>query len=381
MEIIVHKYGGSSLATDSKLHNIAERIVKLKHHRPHVGIVIVVSARGGTTDDLYRQAHRLATIPDKNSLANLLASGEQVSAASLSLLLNSLGCRARDLNIWQAGIRLSNDNGEITSFNVDYISAMLADGWVCIIPGFIGLDGDNNIITLPRGGSDYTAIMVAGLLGAISCDIYTDVAGIYNVDPNVYGDARVLSHISPLQLENISKFGGEVMQYQAACAVRRFGVKIRVTLASAPELPGTIISHACGLLVAPVLCIQRDLVMVVSSEIDDELLKNLNENGLILYHISKIGVIVTKNYLLSELFYVLCRTINRDLLQVKYGCYSYTIIGENQINIDNFANEINFLGEGDGFVSYLVRGDGFACCMLINHLAADYLQRLCRKIL
>ena len=193
--IIVHKYGGSSVATTEKILDIARYLGKVKDKGNEV--VAVVSAMGKTTDGLIKLANEITENPDKREMDRLMSTGEQQTIALLSIALQSLGYPAISLTGRQAGIRTGGHHtkNRIEEIKGENIKKHLKEGKIVIVAGFQGVNEKGDVATLGRGGSDTSAVALAAALGA-KCEIYTDVDGIYSIDPRVYPEAKKLSVIS-----------------------------------------------------------------------------------------------------------------------------------------------------------------------------------------
>src|SRR5699024_2644181 len=178
MNTIVMKFGGSSVADNEKLKIVASKIINMYEKQNR--IIVVVSAQGKTTDKLINEAYELSNKPDNREMDVLLSSGEQVSIAKLSILLNDLGYNAVSLTGWQAGIftNNTNQNALIENIDVDRINKELEDGKIVIIAGFQGYNENLDITTFGRGGSDTTAVAVASAVQAKNCYIFSDVDGV-----------------------------------------------------------------------------------------------------------------------------------------------------------------------------------------------------------
>ena len=183
MALVVHKYGGSSVADAGRILNVARRIGRVKDSGDD--IVAVASAMGDTTDDLIGLARTVSPEPDPRELDLLLSTGELVSCALLTMALRNMGYDAITLSGFQAGIHTDTMYGKarISRIDTGRVKSELAEGKVVIVAGFQGITDDLDITTLGRGGSDTTAVALAAALEAQRCDIYTDVDGIYTADP------------------------------------------------------------------------------------------------------------------------------------------------------------------------------------------------------
>ena len=200
METIVLKFGGSSVADNEKLNIVANKIIK--KYDSNKNIVVVVSAQGKMTDNLIKEAENLSSKPNKREMDALLSVGEQITASKLAILLNELGYSAISLTGWQAGILTNEEpqNSKITYINTEKIKDELAKRKIVIITGFQGIDCNNNITTLGRGGSDTTAVALAVELKASKCYIYSDVDGIYSADPKIIENTKKLENIKIIYL-------------------------------------------------------------------------------------------------------------------------------------------------------------------------------------
>ncbi len=226
METIILKFGGSSVADNIRLNIVAEKIISLKNQAKNV--VAVVSAQGKTTDRLIKEAQELSAIPQEREIDMLLSTGEQTTAAKLSILLNRKGQKAVSLTGWQAGIRTSNvhRSAKIEEINTTRIEKELSQGNVVIIAGFQGLDETQDITTLGRGGSDTTAVALQAALKADRCYIFSDVDGIYSADPNMITVAKRLDEISFDEMQEIADAGAKVLHNRCIQIGKKFDCDI-----------------------------------------------------------------------------------------------------------------------------------------------------------
>lgn len=226
METIILKFGGSSVADNIRLNIVAEKIISLKKQVRNV--VAVVSAQGKTTDRLIKEAQELSAIPQEREVDMLLSTGEQITAAKLSILLNRKGQNAISLTGWQAGIRTNNvhKSAKIEEINTSRIEKELREGNVVIIAGFQGLDETQDITTLGRGGSDTTAVALQAALKADRCYIFSDVDGIYSADPNMITVAKRLDEISFDEMQEIADAGAKVLHNRCIQIGKKFGCDI-----------------------------------------------------------------------------------------------------------------------------------------------------------
>ncbi len=240
MEILVQKYGGSSLANAERIRAVAERIIASRQSgRP---IVVVVSAMGDTTDDLIRLARQLAKEPDDRELDLLLSTGETISCTLMAMTLRHMGYEAISLTGAQAGIKTdaSYSRARIIAVDPSRVHRELAAGRIVVVAGFQGITEEFDITTLGRGGSDTTAVAMAAILGANLCEIYTDVDGVYTADPRIEPRAQKLKEISYEEMLELAQQGAKVMHPRAVELGSVYGVPI-VVRSSFNTNPGTLI--------------------------------------------------------------------------------------------------------------------------------------------
>jgi aspartate kinase len=242
MGIIVQKYGGSSLADAGKIKNVARRIVARKEQGNEM--VVVVSAMGKTTDLLIDLAHELSDTPEDREMDVLMSTGETVSSTLMVMALHAMGHDAISLSGGQAGIRTDkvHRKARILSIKPKRVHAELDRGRVVIVAGFQGLtqDADADITTLGRGGSDTTAVALAAALGGETCEIYTDVEGVYTADPRIVPEARKLDEISYDEMLELASVGAKVMHSRAVEVGGVYNIPILVA-SSFKEASGTLI--------------------------------------------------------------------------------------------------------------------------------------------
>lgn len=240
MALVVKKFGGSSVATTEKIMAVARRVLDDKE--PDDKVVVVVSAMGDTTDDLIQMAKAVTDKPYGREMDMLLATGEQVSIALLAMAFASLGQPAVSLTGFQAGIATTNayNKGKIKTVKPDRVLAELAAGKIVVVAGFQGMTAGGDITTLGRGGSDTTAVALAGAMQADVCEIYTDVDGVYSADPRVVKTARRMKEITYNEMLEMARLGAVVMQPRSVEMGKHYGVPIHVRSTFSRE-PGTII--------------------------------------------------------------------------------------------------------------------------------------------
>ena len=238
-DIIVQKYGGSSVATTEKIITIAKRLIERKKTNPK--IVVVVSAMGDTTDDYISLAKEITDTPDKRELDVLMSTGEMISASLLAMSLKSMGCDAISYNAYQLDIQTSGTHGKslIDDIDVSKIEKSLDEGKIVVVTGFQGLDDIGDITTLGRGGSDTSAVALAVKLNG-KCEIYTDVDGIYFTDPRKFKDAKKLEEIEYEEMLELASLGAQVMHSRSIELAQKYQIELYVGL-SCSDIKGTYI--------------------------------------------------------------------------------------------------------------------------------------------
>ena len=228
MALLVQKYGGTSVGSIERIKQVAARIVRSK--RAGNDLVVVVSAMAGETNRLLALAHEIAEIPDEREKDVLLASGEQVSVALLTLALKELGHPARSYLGHQVRIETDKAYGRARILSIDSRKIVQATsaGEVVVVAGFQGVDEDDNITTLGRGGSDTSAVALAAFLDAEACEIFTDVEGVFTTDPDVCPSARKLARISYDEMIELASTGAKVLEIRSVEFAKKFSVPVHV---------------------------------------------------------------------------------------------------------------------------------------------------------
>ncbi len=238
MALIVHKYGGTSMGSTERIRSVAQRVAKWV--RAGHQLVVVPSAMSGETNRLLGLAKELLPNPDtpaaQRELDAVAATGEQVSVGLLALALQAQGLQAVSYGGWQVPVRTDSafTKARIASIDDTRVRADLAAGKVVVITGFQGIDGDGNVTTLGRGGSDTSAVAVAAALKAHECLIYTDVDGVYTTDPRIVPEARRLTTISFEEMLEMASLGSKVLQIRSVEFAGKYRVPLRVLSSFTP---------------------------------------------------------------------------------------------------------------------------------------------------
>lgn len=214
MTTIVQKYGGTSVGTIDKIKAVAKKVIAKK--KDGNDMVVVVSAMGKTTDKLIEMAREISKNPNKREVDMLISTGEQVTIALLSMAFQEYGYDSVSLTGFQAGIKTEGDytKNRIADIDIEIVKNHLNEGKIVVVAGFQGMNENGDITTLGRGGSDTTAVALAAKLNCV-CEIYTDVDGIYGVDPRVWPNAKKLDNISYEEMMEMASLGAGVMETRA----------------------------------------------------------------------------------------------------------------------------------------------------------------------
>lgn len=296
--IIVHKYGGSSVATTDKIKNISKHLIEVQ--KSGKKLVVVVSAMGKTTDGLIKLAKEISSNPNKRELDRLMSTGEEQTIALLSMALIEMGAKAISLTGAQAGIKTLGIHTKNTIDSIDNTSIVnyLNEGNIVIVAGFQGINENGDVTTLGRGGSDTSAVALACSLGA-ECRIYTDVDGIYTIDPRVYPNSKKLEYISYEEMMELAYLGAGVMEPRAVELGFKYGIPIYVGKTLGEE-NGTIITFKEKVMEKKEIrgiSVNKNVIMVTIDNIPTyakniyPIFKKASENGITIDMISQNDVI------------------------------------------------------------------------------------------
>jgi aspartate kinase len=239
--LIVQKYGGTSVGTIERIKAVADRVVRTA--KAGNKVVVVVSAMSGETDKLIGLAHQISASPNEREMDMLLSSGERITSALTAMAVEALGLGAKAMTGRQAGIITDrvHTKARIERISGDRIVKALDDGYVVVIAGFQGVtEGETDVTTLGRGGSDLSAVAIAAAVKADLCEIYTDVDGVYTTDPNIVPAARKLEKISYEEMLELASLGAKVLQTRSVEFAMKYNVPV-VVKSSFNDKPGTLV--------------------------------------------------------------------------------------------------------------------------------------------
>ncbi len=241
MSLVVQKFGGTSVANVDRIKHVAGLVARSRQAGETV--LVVLSAMSGETDRLMKLAHDVADCPDEREMDMLLSTGERVTIALLAMALRSMGFEARSYTGRQVGIITDSTHtkARIERIATDRIQHALDKGIIPVVAGFQGINEQNDVTTLGRGGSDLTAVALAAALKADRCIIYTDVDGVYTADPNVVPSARKLDKVSYEEMLELASLGAKVLQSRSVEFAAKYGVSV-VVKSTFAEGSGTLVT-------------------------------------------------------------------------------------------------------------------------------------------
>jgi aspartate kinase len=269
MAVVVQKFGGTSVGTIERIKAVAKKVIERKEQGNDM--VIVVSAMGKTTDNLISMAKEISPNPDKREMDMLVSTGEQISIALLSMAFHEYGYDSISLTGFQAGIKTEGHHtkNRITDIDLRNVRNHLKEGKIVVVAGFQGINENGDITTLGRGGSDTTAVALAAKLKC-TCEIYTDVEGVYSVDPRVYPMAKKLDTISYEEMMEMASLGAGVMETRAVELGFKFNIPIYVAMTHGDKI-GTMIKEYDETMEGKVitgLTINDDVLMITVNNVE-----------------------------------------------------------------------------------------------------------------
>jgi aspartate kinase len=272
MGLIVQKYGGTSVADIERIRNVARRVAKTFDGGNDV--VVVISAMAGVTDGLMRMSAQISENPQKRELDVLLATGEQTTAALLAMTLCAMNYPARSLLGFQAEVRTDCDygNARIVDIGTNRIRQLMTGRTIVVVAGFQGCDPEGNITTLGRGGSDTSAVAIAAAIKADSCEIYTDVDGIYTADPNICPRARKLKVVSYDEMLNMASLGAKVLQIRSVGFAKKYNVPVHVRSSFNGEEGTMVVNEESGMekLIVTAVTHDKDQSRITLKKVPDQ---------------------------------------------------------------------------------------------------------------
>lgn len=258
MRIVIQKYGGTSVGDLERIRNVATRVAGT--YDAGSAVVVVISAMAGVTDNLIDMASEISQTPDRRELDVLLATGEQTTAALLAMTLQSMNYPAQSLLGHQAKVHTdcAFGNARILNIRTSRIKELVEQRQIVVVAGFQGCDINGNITTLGRGGSDTSAVAIAAALKADTCEIYTDVDGVYTADPNICPKARKLKMVSYDEMLNMASLGAKVLQIRSVGFAKKYDVPLHVRSSFNQEEGTMVVNEASGMESLVVTAVTQD---------------------------------------------------------------------------------------------------------------------------
>jgi aspartate kinase len=347
-DIVVMKFGGTSVAAAADIKRAAARIVGAREGGNRV--VAVLSARGLTTDELVNMAYEVSDRPEPREMDMLLSVGERISCALCAMAIHDLGHRALSLTGSQAGIVTdsSHTKARILDVRADRIRDALTDDRIVLVAGFQGVSGDSrDVTTLGRGGSDTTAVAIAAALRAAVCEIYTDVAGVFSADPRIVPDARKLGVVSFEEMLEMAASGAKVLQLRSVEYARNHGIRIHCR-SSFEDGPGTLV-------LAEEDTIERPLVTAVAHSTDEArvTLTGVRDEpgvaasifGALADANVNVDMIIQNEPVSADQLAEVSFTVGRDDLDAALGALRSLDVGEG-VSTDERIGKVSIVGAG-----------------------------------
>lgn len=270
--LIVQKYGGTSMGDCARIENVANRVAKVKQEGQSV--VVIVSAMSGETDKLIGYTKYFNEIPDEKEVDKVISTGEIVTSSLLAIALQNLGFKAVGLSGSQAGVITDciHTKAKIEQVNRENIDKYLRDDYIVVIAGFQGRSKDGDITTLGRGGSDLSAVAIAGALKADLCEIYTDVDGVFTTDPRIEQSAKKINKISYDEMLELASLGAKVLLNRSVEMAKKLNVKI-ITRNSFNNNEGTLITNEEEIMEKPIIsgiALDKNQARISMVNVDDK---------------------------------------------------------------------------------------------------------------
>ena len=346
--LVVQKYGGTSVGSVERIRALAERVRRARHTGSRV--VVVVSAMAGETDRLLGLAQEVTGSPEAREIDMLLATGEMVSIALVAMALQDAGCPARSFTGMQGGIVTdgTHTHARIRSITTTRLQRDLCAGVIPVVAGFQGISESDELTTLGRGGSDLTAVALASALDADSCEIYTDVDGVYTADPNLVPQARLLDRVSYDEMLEMARLGAKVLQARAVEFAKAYDVPLRVK-SSFSEGNGTLVTR-------PDKDMERVVVTGVTSDSNQAkiTLTQLPDRpgiaGSLFGRIAEAGIVVdmiiqnASEDGLTDISFTVARADAQETLAIARRCLAE--VGAENVTLENGIAKVSIIGVG-----------------------------------
>ncbi len=343
-KLTVMKFGGTSLENKERVFSVAEKIKNEKNK-----VVVIVSAQGDTTDDLLNLANEINSSPNLRELDVLVSAGEQISMALLCMALEKLGVNSISLTGWQAGIQTCNcyGNAKIINIFTNRILKELESHDVIVIAGFQGINKNEDITTMGRGGSDTSAIAISAALNAKECKIYTDVNGVFTADPRIVSNAELIDKISYDDMINLADNGAKVLNKRSVRLAKKYGIEISVLSSMSNDEIGTSVKEVdfSANQISSVAITENLFILKIDPSNFDYISKIIQVNKIPVFDVvfSEIECVF---FIDMSQIDILSKNVKECEAKIDPNVSKITIISNNQDNIfNNFCDIKLLLGE------------------------------------
>ena len=348
MNLIVQKFGGTSVANAERVRHVAQIITDT--YEKGNAVIAVVSAQGDTTDDLIAKAAEISDKPSSREMDVLLSTGEQISMSLLAMAIEKLGYPVISLTGWQAGFltESTHKNARIKKINTERLQNELDKKNIVIVAGFQGINRYDDITTLGRGGSDTSAVAIAAAMKADKCEIYTDVDGVYTTDPRIVPHAHKLDEITYDEMLELATCGANVLHNRSVEMAKKYSVKLEVRSSIHSDVPGTEVKEVCKVekMLIKGVAMDNDVTRISIIEVPDHpgiafkifsllAAKKINVD-IILQSVGRAGT--------KDISFTVSTSQKEDALRISEELKS--VIGAKEVTFNDNVSKVSIVGAG-----------------------------------
>ena len=348
MNLIVQKFGGTSVANAERVRHVAQIITDT--YEKGNAVIAVVSAQGDTTDDLIAKAAEISDKPSSREMDVLLSTGEQISMSLLAMAIEKLGYPVISLTGWQAGFltESTHKNARIKKINTERLQNELDKKNIVIVAGFQGINRYDDITTLGRGGSDTSAVAIAAAMKADKCEIYTDVDGVYTTDPRIVPHAHKLDEITYDEMLELATCGANVLHNRSVEMAKKYSVKLEVRSSINSDVPGTEVKEVCKVekMLIKGVAMDNDVTRISIIEVPDHpgiafkifsaLAANKINVDIILQSVGRAGT--------KDISFTVSTSQKEDALRISEELKS--VIGAKEVTFNDNVSKVSIVGAG-----------------------------------
>lgn len=348
MNLIVQKFGGTSVANAERVRHVAQIITDT--YEKGNAVIAVVSAQGDTTDDLIAKAAEISDKPSSREMDVLLSTGEQISMSLLAMAIEKLGYPVISLTGWQAGFltESTHKNARIKKINTERLQNELDKKNIVIVAGFQGINRYDDITTLGRGGSDTSAVAIAAAMKADKCEIYTDVDGVYTTDPRIVPHAHKLDEITYDEMLELATCGANVLHNRSVEMAKKYSVKLEVRSSIHSDVPGTEVKEVCKVekMLIKGVAMDNDVTRISIIEVPDHpgiafkifsaLAANKINVDIILQSVGRAGT--------KDISFTVSTSQKEDALRISEELKS--VIGAKEVTFNDNVSKVSIVGAG-----------------------------------